>query len=431
LESDLSVTFLIVCLVITFLLSSFFAVVKIVFNSVNNGQISADESYLKTYGERIENLLERQPQFDNIVTIGRVFSSTLFSITVFLLFRIIFPANHLYSITAISFAVSSAVLILFTNEIPRAFALRFYRGYLPYCYIIYRMISWFLLPFSALSHGLHKWLLSLLKYDKKFSFLTEQEQARIIEDTESLNEEEKEMIRSIFDFGETTVDQIMVPRIDIKGLESDCGLQAILKMIREEGHSRIPVYKDTIDSIAGILYSKDILSWLSENKADDFNLAGLLKKPHFVPAGKKVNDLMREFKKKHIHIAIVVDEYGGTAGLVTMEDILEEIVGDIQDEYDEEEREVIQLSETEYLIDPHTDIHDLNDDLNLKLDLENVDYNTLGGLIYHEYGDVPQENTWFEHNGIKITILKMDNQRIEKVKLELLKRSDSEQIENF
>ena len=430
-ESDPSVTFLIVCLVITFLLSSFFAIVKIVFNSVNNSQVSTDEGYLKAYGERIENLLERQPQFANIVTIGRVFSSTLFSITVFLLFRIIFPENRLYTITAISFAVSSATLILFTNEIPRAFALRFYRGYLPYCYIIYRMTSWFLLPFSALSHGLHKWLLSLLKYDKKFSFLTEEEQARIIEDTESLNEEEKEMIRSIFDFGETTVDQIMVPRIDIKGLESDCDLHTILKMIREEGHSRIPVYKDTIDSIAGILYSKDILSWLSENKADDFNLSGLLKKPHFVPAGKKVNDLMREFKKKHIHIAIVVDEYGGTAGLVTMEDILEEIVGDIQDEYDEEEREVIQLSETEYLIDPHTDIHDLNDDLNLKLDLENVDYNTLGGLIYHEYGDVPQENTSFEHNGIKITILKMDNQRIEKVKLELLKRSDSEQIESF
>lgn len=430
-ESDLSVTFLVLSLTLAFLFSSFFAIVKIVFTSINNGQISADESYLKTFGERIESLLEKQSQFESIVTIGRVFSGTLFSIAVFLLFRKLFPANHLYSITAMAFAVSSVVLVLFANEIPRAFALRFYRGYLPFFYVTYRMVSWFLLPFSVLSHGIHSWLLSSLKYDKKFSFLTEEEQARIIEDTESLNEEEKEMIRSIFDFGETTVDQVMVPRIDIKGLESDCNLQTILKMVREEGHSRIPVYKDTIDSIAGILYSKDILSWLSENRAEDFDLTGLLKKPHFVPAGKKVNDLMREFKKKHIHIAIVVDEYGGTAGLITMEDILEEIVGDIQDEYDEEEREVIQLSETEYLIDPHADIHDLNEDLNLKLDLENADYNTLGGLIYHEYGDVPQENTSFEYNGIKISILKMDNQRIEKVKLELLKRSDSEQIESF
>jgi CBS domain containing-hemolysin-like protein len=203
-------------------------------------------------------------------------------------------------------------------------------------------------------------------------------------------------------------------------------------MVQEEGHSRIPVFKETIDSIIGILYSKDILSWLAENDPENWDLKNLINKPHYVPVGKKVNDLMAEFKKKHIHLAIVVDEYGGTAGLVTMEDILEEIVGDIQDEYDEEEKEVVKIADNVYLIDPHIDLYDLNEELGTNLETEDVDYNTLGGLVYHEYGDVPQENTEFDYNGLRITVVKMDNQRIEKVKVEILQKpANSIEIDSF
>jgi CBS domain containing-hemolysin-like protein len=260
-----------------------------------------------------------------------------------------------------------------------------------------------------------------MKYNERLAFLTDEEKARITEtdDSEALDEEEREMIRSIFDLGETTVDEIMVPRIDIKALPINSDLDSVLKMVREESHSRIPVFKETIDSIIGILYTKDIISWLSEHKPEEWNLSNIIKKPHYVPVGKKVNDLMGEFKLKRIHIAIVVDEYGGTAGVVTMEDILEEIVGDIQDEYDEEEQEIIKLSESTYMVDPHIDLYDLNEKLKLNLELKDSYYNTLSGLIYHEFGDVPQEGTHLELENVKMTITKMDNQRIAKVKIDV------------
>jgi CBS domain containing-hemolysin-like protein len=271
-----------------------------------------------------------------------------------------------------------------------------------------------------------------MKYDEKFAFLPEEDKARIAssDDTEALNEEEREMISSILDLSETTVDKIMVPRIDVIALDINSDLQTVFKLIKNEGHSRIPVYKETVDQITGILYTKDILSWLAEHKPEEWNLPLLVKKCHYVPAGKKINDLMKEFKLKHLHLAVIVDEYGGTAGIVTMEDILEEIVGDIQDEYDEEEKEVVRLDSNVYLIDPHIDLHDLNEELDLSID-EEADYNTLGGLIYHEYGDVPLENTSFEYSGLRITILKMDNQRIEKVKIEVMQRPEKTSTEPF
>ncbi|HEX2976955.1 MAG TPA: hemolysin family protein, partial [Bacteroidales bacterium] len=301
-------------------------------------------------------------------------------------------------------------------------------------FILYKIFNLILYPVAALFTSIHRLFLKIFKYNERLDFLTDDEKSRITEtnDSEALDEEEKEMIRSIFDLGDTTVDEIMVPRIDIKALSIDTDLESVLKLIREEGHSRIPVYKETIDSIIGILYAKDIISWIYEHDGEKWDLNNVIKKAHYVPVGKKVNDLMREFKKKHIHQAIVVDEYGGTAGVVTMEDILEEIVGDIQDEYDEEEQDIIKISDHAYLVDPHVDLDDLNQELHLDLEQKDSYYNTLSGLIYHEYGDVPQEGTLIELENVKISIIKMDNQRIAKVKIEVASSENKEsEPENF
>ncbi|HLV30173.1 MAG TPA: hemolysin family protein [Chitinispirillaceae bacterium] len=421
-ESGPSASFLFSGLVIAYLLSSLFSVIKIIFNSFDKALIPADDEHLRYYASKVEELMKNQPLLNSTVSFGKTLANITFSVFAYLLWQRIIPYFPLYQTIVISLGFSLIILTLFAYEIPRAFSLRFYRTYFPVAYTGYKMFGWLVLPFSSLFLAINKWILKVLKYDEKYAFLTEEEKARMNHrnDTEALDEEEKEMIRSIFDLGETTVDEIMVPRIDIKALDINSDINTVLKIVREEGHSRVPVYNETIDSITGILYAKDILSWLSENEHGKWNLKNLLKKPHYVPVGKKVNDLMKEFKMKHIHLAIVVDEYGGTAGLVTMEDILEEIVGDIQDEYDEEEKEVIKIADNTYLIDPHIDLHDLNEELNINLETEEVDYNTLGGLIYHEYGDIPQENTEFDHDGLHITVLKMNNQRIEKVKVEIL-----------
>jgi CBS domain containing-hemolysin-like protein len=342
--------------------------------------------------------------------------------------QLCFPLTPPYQMVIAAFAFSLILLSIGGHFIARAVAICFYRKFIIAAYLVYKVFSWLLLPVVSASMGLHKLMLKTVKYDEKFSFLTEKEKLKLAEssatDETALDEEEKEMIHSIFRLGELTVDQIMVPRINVLGLDLASDFETTLETIRTEGHSRFPVFKETIDSIVGILYAKEVLSWISQNSPQTWSLTSVIKKPHFVPMSKKVDDLMREFKKDHIHIAVVVDEYGGTAGIVTMEDILEEIVGEIHDEYDFEEKPVVQISPNVYRIDPHIDLGDLSETLDITLGTGEVDYTTLSGLIYHECGTIPSENTEFEFNGMRIKVIKMNNQRIEKVEVEILKKPD-------
>jgi CBS domain containing-hemolysin-like protein len=408
-----------------FILSAFFSVIKILFSSTEKSAAGADDERLRYYAPKISAILKERTQLSSTVAAGKTACNIAFAAIAFNYHAVLFPNTAPIQQWIAPIAFSFLTLTLFSHYIPRAFALRFHNSYVIPAFYIYNLLSWLLMPFSWLFSAIQSALLSILKYNEKLAFLSEEDKARITageDDTEALNEEEREMIRSIFDLSETTVDEIMVPRIHVTAADINADLKTVLTLVREEAHSRFPVYKETVDQIVGILYVKDILSWLSEHEPEEWNLSSLMKKCHYVPMGKKVNDLMKEFKAKHLHLAVIVDEYGGTAGIVTMEDILEEIVGDIQDEYDKEEKEVVQIDENTYLVTPHIDLHDLNDELGINLD-EDADYNTLSGLIYHVHGDVPQENTQFEHSGLRITVLKMDNQRIEKVKVEVLQNS--------
>ena len=428
-EGDPSTVIFLALLILTFILSVVFSIVKIVFLSFDSGSLSTDDEYIRFYGAKIEQVLKNEPLFEETVTFGRILSNTGFSLFAYVTCLHYFPYLSVYRKVLFPFAGSVLVLSLFAGDIPRAFAKRYYRVFVSFSYNVYTIIGWIFLPLISFFLWLHRKLLLLSGYDERLAFLSDDEKARISEkhNGETLDEEEKEMIRGIFDLSETTVDEIMVPRIDIKGFDVTTPLEEVLKIVREEGHSRLPVFKDTVDTIVGVLYVKDILNWVSEHGHESWPVEQIIKKPLYVPVGKKVNDLMRDFKKKHLHLAVVVDEYGGTAGLVTMEDILEEIVGDIQDEYDEEEKEVVKISENTFLVDPHIDLEDLNDELGINISLDDVEYNTLSGLIYHEYGDVPQKDASFDYNGLHFTILEMDNQRIVKVKVEIVQRQNKPQ----
>ncbi|MBN1681300.1 MAG: HlyC/CorC family transporter [Anaerolineae bacterium] len=231
----------------------------------------------------------------------------------------------------------------------------------------------------------------------------------------AIEDEEKEMIYSIFQFGDTVAREVMVPRIDMIAFEIHTPLNEALTTIVEAGHSRIPVYEESIDHIRGLLYAKDLLTLWKDGEMQR-PLREILRQAYFVPESKKAGDLLTELQQRKIHLAIVVDEYGGTAGLVTIEDLIEEIVGEIRDEYDFDEEEIYErVSENEYICDAGIDLDDLNRLLDVSLPTDESD--TLGGFIFSRLGEVPVEGAIIEAGRLRIEVLSVDDRRIRKIRL--------------
>src|SRR5690606_37636651 len=237
----------------------------------------------------------------------------------------------------------------------------------------------------------------------------------------ALDTAEHELIKNVFDFNERIVKNIMVPRNKISAVEMDCPVDEFLEKITMEGYSRIPIYDDNIDQIIGIVHTKDILPLISKGR--ELVLKNIIRKPYFIPETKKINDLMAEFQQKRIQLAIVLDEFGGTAGMVTLEDIVEELVGEIQDEYDEEIPVVEQLSDTEYMVDASANVHDVNELLPKSLP-ESSDYDTVSGMVSDLFDRIPDVGEHREFHGYNFIIMKKTQQNIEFVKLELTDTSD-------
>lgn len=231
----------------------------------------------------------------------------------------------------------------------------------------------------------------------------------------AIEDEEKEMIYSIIQFGDTLAREVMVPRIDMVALEINTPLREALNTIVQAGHSRIPVYEETIDHIKGLLYAKDLLA-LAQGGETERSLAAILRPAYFVPESKKAGDLLTDLQQRKIHLAVVVDEYGGTAGLVTIEDLIEEIVGDIRDEYDlNEEEDYQQINENEYIVDAGIDLDDLNRLLDVDLPTDESD--TLGGLVFSKLGEVPVVGEQIEIAPLHVEVLSVDDRRIRKIRL--------------
>lgn len=270
-----------------------------------------------------------------------------------------------------------------------------------------------------------KLLIKTCKYPYKFGEDKKTRREKVEEEIESLTlaegekvqtleEDEKKMIHSIFELGETKVKEIMVPRIDMICIEESAILEEIKELVRKKGHSRIPLFRESIDQIIGIVYVKDLFLGEKEYK-EKIEWPKLVRKAHFVPENKKIDELLQEMKKEKVHLAIVVDEYGGTAGLVTLEDILEEIVGEIEDEYDKGEPPIQKIDEDNYKVAAKVSIHDLNEFL--ELDLPEKEFETVGGLIYDLVGGVPEEGKMIAYKGLSFQVERVKGQRIVKVKV--------------
>ncbi len=238
------------------------------------------------------------------------------------------------------------------------------------------------------------------------------------EEEHFLEDEERELIDSIFRFSETTVAEVMVPRVDVVALPKDTPLMKALDVVVEAGHSRIPVYEDTIDRIVGVLYAKDLLTCFRDG-CTDAQVEQIMRPPFFVPETMMVDELLPILRQKRTHLAIVVDEYGGTAGIVTIEDILEEIVGEIQDEYDSETPMIRSREDGTYIVNGRMDVDDLNRQLGVHLPTDDENYSTLAGVIYAHLQRVPDPGDAFDLDGVHIEVLKVHDNRIEEVLLRL------------
>jgi len=231
-----------------------------------------------------------------------------------------------------------------------------------------------------------------------------------------LEAEEEQMINAVIELGSRRVHEVMVPRIAMATIQATATFDEAIETIVEHGHSRIPVYDESVDEILGILYAKDLLPFLREAAGPRPELRSLLRTPVYIPESMTIDDLLHEFQRRKVHIAIVLDEYGGTAGLVTIEDLLEEIVGEIQDEYDVEEPMVVRLSEDEARLDGRASVDELEELFDAHLGLEDEDeYDTIGGLIYHRIGGVPTPGDRVEVNGLTLTVETTDGRRVGKV----------------
>jgi CBS domain containing-hemolysin-like protein len=232
----------------------------------------------------------------------------------------------------------------------------------------------------------------------------------------AVDDEEVEMIESVMELGETQAVEIMTPRTDVFALSAEMNWKTAAEQIFDAGHTRVPIYTGDLDHIIGILYAKDLLQQVGAETLPE-DLTALSRKPFFIPESKPLDDLLREFKARKVHMAIVLDEYGGTAGLVTIEDILEEIVGDISDEYDiDEEQQIRRISETTAEVDGRLHIDELNDEFDIDLP-EDEDYDTVAGFVIAQLGRIPHPGESFTENNIEFVVLGADERKISRLRV--------------
>lgn len=290
-----------------------------------------------------------------------------------------------------------------------------------------RRVSWFLLTLHRILNPISSLLANMMntfhhRFKPTNSRMTISGEdlktmAEIGEAHGSIEEEERELIHSIIEFGNTSVREIMISRLDVVALPAGASISEAIDIIRSSGHSRLPLFIEHLDNILGIVYAKDLLRYMTRHHDEDhIDWTSLARPPMFVPLGKKLDDLLSDFQSRKTHIALVVDEYGGTAGLVTLEDVLEEIVGEIRDEHDESERDLYEeLEPNMYRFEARIDLDELNEVAGTNLQTEDFDFETLGGLIFHLAGKIPSAGDSFDHGKLNIRVETVETHRIRSV----------------
>lgn len=326
------------------------------------------------------------------------------------------------------------ILVIFFGEIfPKTYAKHNAEKFSIFTLYIVRIFYWAFYPFSYTLNKVVKFLILLFggKVEHEGPKITEDELEFLISIGEKegvLENQKKEMLHNIFEISETYVKEIMVPLNDVTMIEISTPLEEIINIIAKTEYSRIPVYENDTDNVIGILYSKDIIKFVNKG-LDKINIKNILKKAYFVPSTKRIDDLLREFQLKRIHLALVVDEYGSIDGLITLEDILEEIVGEIRDEYDKEEEEDIkQIGENQFIIKGRLNIDDFCEYFGIEKKESMDEYETISGLIFDIADKIPEIGEEYIYDGYKFIVVEKEGRKIQKIKL--IKLKTEEESEN-
>ena len=273
-------------------------------------------------------------------------------------------------------------------------------------------------PFVAIFTGISSIFIRLMGGDPKATepFITEEELKTMVDVSEEegvLEDVEKEMIFNVFDFADMQVKDVMVQRVDISALPVDITYDDVLEQVKKDQFSRIPIYNETIDDIIGVLNVKDLI--LADNVKKDFDVKKFVREPFYTFEFKKITEVFNEMKKTRNQMAVVLDEYGGTVGIITIEDIIEEVVGEIEDEYDEDNNMTEVVNENEYILDGSTKLHDISDLIGINIESEDLD--SVGGLIIEELGRIPEKNEEVIINNLRFVVEELDKNRIKKVRM--------------
>lgn len=285
---------------------------------------------------------------------------------------------------------------------------------------IISILSILLRPFFKISTFIKSNILKKYRSEKENGKVSEEYIKSLIcksEEEGVIQTYEKDMIESIFKFNDKRSKDIMTSRKDTFSINIDDDVEENIDKLLNSNYSRIPVYKDNIDNIIGIVHVRDILIHAKDIGFENINLEEIMHKPYFVPTSKKTNELFKILQSNKIHMAILIDEYGGFCGIVTMEDLVEEIVGDIEDEYDKENNNIVKINESIFIVDCSIELDEFNEAFNLEL--EEGEYNTLNGYIINQLGEIPKSNEKVEINldNINIEVVKVSNKKIEKVRV--------------
>ena len=414
--------------------SAFFSGSETALTSLSTAQ--AQKLYEQKKAHSLKLWLEHPIQVLTSILIGNnIFNVTASALTTDLAQRLLGQTSAKEWAIPVAIALTTILLLIFGEITPKAIAKKMYRDIAPYAIAALRPVYFLLGPFTAVFTYLTRRIMTLLGDDpnQHSPFVTAEEIEYMIDlgsREGTFPEDHERMLRSVFEFKDTLVREIMVPRTDMIVVPKSLSLEEIVETFMRCGHSRLPVYEGQVDNIVGIFYAKDILHHFFLERERTADIHAIMRKPFFVPGSKPVSDLLEEFQRQRIHIAIVIDEFGGTDGLVTLEDIIEEFFGEIQDEYDAEPEQLVVLDEHAVKAEGRLSIWELEERYDVTLP-EDAEYETLGGLILSEHGAVPTPGTEIAWQGLLFTILEADEKRVISVRIERLPEPQHDDPESF